>query len=166
MKSLAELYEEYRPMIFRYLYRCTGSYDLAEELTQETFFQVVLSIHSFRGESGVSTWLYRIARNVCCKNGRKADHLLPADPSWCETAAAADGDPVDALCGAELGRQVERVLSLLPEDYRSAILMREVESLSYEEIGAALSKSPQAARVTLFRAKKRFREIFDTLEKG
>lgn len=166
MKSLAELYEEYRPMIFRYLYRCTGSYDLAEELTQETFYQAVLSIHSFRGESGVSTWLYRIARNVCSKNGRKSNRSLPVDPAWCETATAADGDPVDALCGAELGRQLERALSLLPEDYRSVILMREVESLSYEEIGMALGKSPHAARVTLFRAKKRFREIFNSLEKG
>lgn len=166
MKSLAELYMEYKPMIFRYLFRCTGSYELAEELTQETFYQVVLSIHSFRGDSGVSTWLYRIARNVCSKNGSKANRLLTVDPAWCEAAAAADGDPADVLQGAELAGQVERVLSLLPEDYRSAILMREVESLSYEEIGATLGKSTQAARVTLFRAKKRFREIFSTLEKG
>ena len=166
MKSLAELYEEYRPVIFRYLYRCTGSYDLAEELTQETFYQAVLSIHSFRGDSGVGTWLYRIARNVCSKNGRKENQMIPVDPAWCETAVAVDCDPVEALCGEELGRQVEMALSLLPEDYRSAILMREVENSGYEEIGAALGKSPQAARVTLFRAKKRFREIFNTLEKG
>jgi len=166
LKSLAELYKEYRPMIFRYLYRCTGSHDLAEELTQETFYQAVLSIAGFRGESGVSTWLYRIARNVCSKNVRKANHLLLADPAWCDTAAATDGDPEEALCGAELAGQVERALSLLPEDYRSAILMREVENLSYDEIGAALGKSPQAARVILFRAKKRFREIYCTLEKG
>jgi len=114
----------------------------------------------------VSTWLYRIARNVCAKHGRKAIRWLPADPVWCETAAATDGDPEEALRGAELAGQVECALSLLPEDYRSAILMREVENLSYDEIGAALGKSPQAARVVLFRAKKRFREIYCTLEKG
>lgn len=153
-------------MIFRYLYRRTGSYDLAEELTQETFYQAVLSIAGFRGESGVRTWLYRIARNVCAKHGRKKNHMFPADPSWCETAPAAESDPEEALCGAELAGQVERTLSLLPEDYRSVILMREVENLSYDEIGAAMGKSPQAARVILFRAKKRFREIYGLQEKG
>ncbi len=166
MKSLAELYKAYRHMIFRYLYRCTGSHDLAEELTQETFYQAVLSIAGFRGESSVNTWLYRIARNVCSKHRRKVNHSLPADPAWCDTAAATDGNPEEALCWSELAGQVERTLSLLPEDYRSAILMREVENLSYDEIGEALYKSPQAARVILFRAKKRFREIYGTLEKG
>jgi RNA polymerase sigma-70 factor (ECF subfamily) len=166
LKSLAELYKEYGHMIFRYLYRCTGSYDLAEELTQETFYQAVLSIAGFRGESGVRTWLYRIARNVCSKHGRKTNHLLFIDPAWCETAAATDGDPEEALRGVELAGQVERTLSLLPEDYRSVIIMREVEKLSYDRIGAALGKSPQAARVILFRAKKRFREIYCTMEKG
>jgi len=165
-KLLDELYDEYGLMIFRYLYRCTGSYDLAEELTQETFYQAMLSIAGFRGESGVSTWLYRIARNVCSKNARKANYLFPVDPAWFETAAAREGDPEEALCGAELAGQVNRALSFLPEDYRSAILMREVEKLSYDEIGASLGKSPQAARVILFRAKKRFREIFNSLEKG
>ncbi|OPX87856.1 MAG: ECF RNA polymerase sigma factor SigE [Pelotomaculum sp. PtaB.Bin104] len=166
MKSFTQLYQEYRPMIFRYLYRCTGSYDLAEELTQETFYQAALSIAGFRGESGVSTWLYRIARNVRSKHRRKASRLLPAEPAWFETAAATNGDPEESLCEAELAGRVESVLASLPENYRSVILMREVENLSYEEIGAALGKSPQAARVILFRAKKRFREIYSTLEKG
>lgn len=165
-KLFAELHDEYRPMIFRYLYRCTGSYDLAEELTQETFYQAVLSIAGFRGESSVSTWLCRIARNVCSKNARKASHLLLTEPAWCETVAAMEGNPEEALCGVELAGQVERTLSQLPENYRLVILMREVENLSYDEIGAALGKSPQTARVILFRAKKRFREIFNTVERG
>jgi RNA polymerase sigma-70 factor, ECF subfamily len=69
MKELYELYERY---IFRYLYGLTLDFYKAEELTQETFFQLLKSLHRFRGDCHVSTWIYKIARNVfneyCRKN--------------------------------------------------------------------------------------------------
>jgi RNA polymerase sigma-70 factor (ECF subfamily) len=64
MSALEKIYDRYRVPVFRYLYRMGGSYDLAEELTQETFYRVVISLDGFRGESALSTWLFRIAFNV------------------------------------------------------------------------------------------------------
>ena len=64
MESIQKVYETYEKFIFRYLYGLTLNFHIAEELTQETFFQVVKSFHKFRGDSHVSTWVYKIARNV------------------------------------------------------------------------------------------------------
>ena len=68
MKDLYETYERY---IFRYLYGLTLNYYKAEELTQETFFQLLKSVHRFRGDCHVSTWIYKIARNVFIQYSRK-----------------------------------------------------------------------------------------------
>ena len=71
MESIKEIYETYEKYIFKYLYGLTLDFNLAEELTQETFFQVVKSFNKFRGDSHVSTWLYKIARNVYSQYFRK-----------------------------------------------------------------------------------------------
>ena len=61
LQNIKQLYNTYEKYIYGYLYRLTNNYHIAEELTQETFFQVVKSVHRFRGDSQVTTWLYKIA---------------------------------------------------------------------------------------------------------
>jgi len=65
--NLDDLYEQYSGPIFDYLMRFSGDYFLADELTGETFYPAILSLDSFRGEASVSTWLFRIARNLYFK---------------------------------------------------------------------------------------------------
>lgn len=64
MESIESLYRQYRKLVFTYLYGLTNNVQVAEDLTQETFLQVIRSIPSFRGDSKVTTWIFGIARNV------------------------------------------------------------------------------------------------------
>lgn len=166
MFTLEKIYDRYRVPVFRYLYRMGGSYDLAEELTQETFYRVVLSLDGFRGESNLSTWLFRIAFNVYNTHVRRQVRRrdIPLDPEISDRGR--EGDPALALEDAENWRLARTALRRLPVEYRAVIILREVEGLSYEEIGRVLNKSPATARVTLFRAKQKYRQIFSELTEG
>ena len=78
MQRLKELYDRYKGAVFGYLYRMTGSAQEAEVLTQETYLQALLSLHRFRGDSTVLTWLLRIARNQYLKQLRKRGREIPS----------------------------------------------------------------------------------------
>ncbi|MFZ5650308.1 MAG: RNA polymerase sigma factor [Bacillota bacterium] len=166
MSALEKIYDRYRVPVFRYLYRMGGSYDLAEELTQETFYRVFLSLDGFRGESVLSTWLFRIAFNVYNTHMRRQVRRrdVPLDPDI--AVGGREGDPALALEDAENWRLAKLALSRLPVEYRAVIVLREIEDFSYEEIGRVLNKSPSTARVTLFRAKQKYRLIYSELTKG
>jgi RNA polymerase sigma-70 factor (ECF subfamily) len=166
MLTLEQLYCRYRVPVFRYLYKMGGSYDLADELTQETFYRVVLSLDGFRGESAFSTWLFRIAFNVYNTHMRRQDRRrdAPLDPEISD--GGREGDPARMLEDAENWRLARLALKQLPVEYRAAIILREIEGFSYEEIGRVLNKSPSTARVTLFRAKQKYRRVYSELTKG
>lgn len=166
MSAIEKIYYRYRVPVFRYLYRMGGSYDLAEELTQETFYRVVLSLDGFRGESALSTWLFRIAFNVYNTHMRRQVRRqdVPLDQEISD--GGREGDPARALEDAENWRLARIALSRLPVEYRAVIVLREIEGFSYEEIGRVLNKSPSTARVTLFRAKQKYRQIFSELTEG
>ncbi|KJS75344.1 MAG: hypothetical protein JL56_08250 [Desulfotomaculum sp. BICA1-6] len=163
MSTIEKLYQRYRVSIFRYLYRMGGDYHLADELTQETFCRAFVSLKGFRGESALSTWLFGIAYYVYTGylRGRPVGCNLPLkhdipdvnntnDPSW-------------HLEARENWRLVRLALDKLPVDYRTVIILRELEGLSFEEIGTILGKSPATARVTLFRAKQKFHQLYKQL---
>jgi len=162
--TLEKLYRRYRTSIFRYFYQMGGNYHLAEELTQETFYQVALSLDGFRGESALSTWIFRIAFYVYAGHLRRSRVNWPLDRDIPDTNM--EGDPVRAVENAENMGLVRDALQRLPVRYRAAIVLREIEGLSYEELGAVLDVSPSTARVILFRAKERFRSLFNQLTEG
>lgn len=162
--TVEKLYRRYRVPIFRYFYRMGANYHLAEELTQETFYRVTLSMEGFRGESAISTWLFRIAFYVFTGYLRhnRESHTLDRDVP----DPARTGDPVRAVEKAETMYLAGSALRKLPVRYRAAIILREIEGFSFDEIGAVLNVTPSTARVILFRAKKKFRSLFDQLAEG
>ncbi|WP_051273668.1 RNA polymerase sigma factor [Desulfotruncus alcoholivorax] len=162
--KLEKLYQRYKVSIFRYLYRMGGDYHLAEELTQETFYRAFISLKNFRGESTLSTWLFRIAYYVYTGHvrGRPQEWNLPLNHEIPDGNKA--NDPARHLDDAENWRMARLSLEQLPLDYRAVIVLRELEGLTFEEIGAILGKSPTTVRVTLCRAKKKYRQVFDQLE--
>lgn len=150
-------------MVFRYLYHLCGDPDLAEELTQETFYRAVLSLPRFQGKSSVSTWLLAIARRVHSKERRRQQKLNT--PENLEALTAPEPDmPEFAWSRQQLRADLQKALQLLPKHYRQVILWREVEEMSFEEIGALLGKTPATVRVLLFRAKKRCRELLEEVQ--
>lgn len=162
--TIEKLYRRYRTSVFRYFYRMGGNYHLAEELTQETFYQAALTLDGFRGESALSTWLFRIAFYVYTGYLRHSHESRLLD--WDIPDTSGNGDPARAAENAEIMRLARDALQKLPLRYRAAIVLREIEGLTYEELGQVLDVSPSTARVILFRAKERFRTVFNQLTEG
>lgn len=163
MHSVEELYRKYEKPIFRYFYGLTTDYHRAEELTQETFYQVVRTLPFFRGDAGVTTWLYQVARNVFRMWQRKHNNdRISLDHGDIEIPDARQPSDI-----AEQGEKLELLLSALrqlPENYREVLWLREWQELSYEEIAVITAHSLSWVKVTLHRARVHFRKIYGEME--
>jgi len=167
MKEIGELYERYGKRLYNYFYYLTGDKHRADELTQETFFQAVLSVSRFRGDSRLSTWLFGIGRNVFLKDMRNSG----AWPAYIEDEAleriAADGPgPEETAVLNETLFTMGRVLRRMSERQAAALLLRDKEGFSYAEIARITGDSLAAVKVTVHRARKKFREEFERMESG
>lgn len=150
------IYEEYFPRVYTFLYRMCGSDDLAEELTQETFFQAFRSFYKFRGDSELFTWLASIAKytffSYIRKNRREAD-CMNTD-LWADMIADGDSDPETIVQKEEMSSAVRRIIEKIPEKYRDVVILRIYAELPFSEIAESLKISESSAKVLFFRAKK------------
>jgi len=165
-----EIHREFRPRVLRYLARMVGETE-AEDLTQEVFAKVAHALRAFRGESSLSTWIYRIATNTALDAMRKplfrrvvGGRELPFE----EIAGAGEGDlactsegnpPLDErVIRGEMNACIREVIDTLPANYRTCIILSDLEELSDAEIAEILGLSLQAAKIRLHRARARLRE--------
>lgn len=160
-KEFEALYREYFPRIYAFLYKLTESRDLAEELTQETFYQAFVAFYRFRGDSDVFTWLASIAKHTYYRWLRKNKHQVDTVnaealiESYSEITSEHLADTVERHLLAE---RVRRALTALPKKYRDVTILRVYADMSYAQIGDALQISENSARVIYFRAKKMMME--------
>ncbi len=147
--AFSELVHRHRTAVYRVALRMLGNPSDAEDAAQEAFVQAWRALPTFRGESSVATWLYRIVVNRCL-NVRRAQK--PAEP-LAETLEAPASRP-DHIVEArgELEALKFAVTRLTPEQ-RAPFVLRELEGLSYEEIGEVLEISPPAVKGRLHRAR-------------
>lgn len=146
-----EIVSRYKGKIYNYLYRMTGSAEDAEDLTQEVFVRMYTSIGSFRAESSLSTWLFRIAGNLSVDAFRRSkkerqfseslDAPLPGGDGEDSGAATRDvpdwsNEPEKMLGTRELGEHIQMALQKLPPKLRSAVILHDIEGLAYEEIAS------------------------------
>ncbi len=147
-----EIVGRYKGKIYAYILRMTGSAEDAEDLTQEVFVKMYTSVHTFRAEASVSTWLFRIAGNLCIDAFRRKKTRgtplsldAPIDESESEGVGREIADselaPETLLGRKELAGHIEMAISRLPNKLRAAILLHDVEGLAYEEI-AEVEKVP------------------------
>ena len=153
MQPMEEVYRQYARVVYRYLLGLTRDEDLAEELTQETFYQAVRTSARYDGSSQVSTWLCGIAKNVLRTHLRKHpttedidDVTLPAPSA--EAAVLREEERLELL----------KRVHALPEPAREVVYLRTYGSLSFKEIGAVLGRTENWARVTFYRAKEQLRK--------
>lgn len=151
-----QTYQEYQQMIQAFLLRLCGNAHLAEELTQETFYQAFRHWDDFRGKSSVSTWLCTIAKRLLYNTVRKKE-LLPLEEA---TNASAD-DVTDALVQSDRKMAAHRLVHRLPEPMREVFTLRTFGDLSHAQIGSLFGKSDSWARVTYYRA----RQMLQTMAK-
>ena len=151
LADLDSIYRQNADTVFRFLMSMTGSADLSEELTQETFYQAVKSIDKFDGSSKVSTWLCGIAKNVFLADLRKRQ----------KESTGLDDLPEKTVASAEetyiKERDIKSILSAIddhPEPGREVLRLRLLGGLSFKQIGDAMGKTETWARVTFYRAKQ------------
>ncbi|MBO8163468.1 MAG: RNA polymerase sigma factor [Brevibacillus sp.] len=160
--ELTGFYKKHKSLVYVYFFQLTGSREESEELTQETFYQAVKSIHCFKGHSSLKTWLLQIARNVYRNKVRAwaRDRLVYA-PEEIELHPDETNNPQEVALQKYSQSLIQRIFMRMPEDYRDVLIYKEVEGLSHVEIGQILKKTPQTTKVLLYRAKKRFKQLYD-----
>lgn len=156
------LVRKYQHRIAKLVSRYVYDRSEVEDVTQEAFIKAFRAIKGFRGESAFYTWLYRIAvntaKNYLVAQGRRP---LTADLETEEAEAIDIGSnlrdvttPERQLLADEIARTVEQALALLPEDLRTAITLREIDGLSYEEIAEIMDCPIGTVRSRIFRARE------------
>ena len=156
--ALAELIETYRSGLQLFLTSFTSDPQLAEDMTQETFLRLALKKPPFYGRSAFRTWLYRIGRNAAADAIRKRGRETPVDFSAISPVDDGGFDPEEAYLRAEETRVLYRAIEKLPPAYRQILWLVYFEDMPLKECAAVLHKSPNAAKTSLFRAKKALAE--------
>ncbi|MCR4963930.1 MAG: sigma-70 family RNA polymerase sigma factor [Firmicutes bacterium] len=152
MQAEEKMYRQYAEYVFKYLLSLTGSRDMAEEITQETFYQAVKSIHKFDGSCKLSTWLCAIAKNQLAAYRRKNPETASLESPESLSLAAESSEEI-ALRNRERTLLYKR-LHACPEPYRELLYLRLFSDLSFREIGDIMGKSESWARVTFYRWKE------------
>lgn len=153
MQSMDEIYQKYAQTVYRYLFSLIHDSDVAEELTQETFYQAIKSIGRYDGNCKISTWLCAIAKNQLKAYQRK--HPATEVIEDCNiTSKAAEMDVIESVSRVELLKR----LHACPEPFREILYLRIFGNLSFKDIGEVLGKSENWARVNFYRGKERLRK--------
>ena len=160
MESMEEIYQNHSKKVYTFLLSKTCNHELAEELTQETFFCAVNSINKFKGNSSVLTWLCGIAQNLWLKYLR--DNKSFEDLSNYEdmlTISSAE----DELFIQWENVEILKSLHNLDEPMREVMYLRLIGEISFAQIGEIIGKRENWARVNFYRGKKR---IFEEMKKN
>ena len=158
MADFEQTYQEYQQMIYRFLLRLCGNAHLAEELTQETFYQAFKHWGDFRGQASISTWLCTIAKRQLYNAVRKKE-LLPLEVADQAAAHKSGSDIADALADSDRMMAAHRLVHRLPEPMREVFTLRTFGDLSHGQIGSLFGKSDSWARVTYYRARQLLQQM-------
>ena len=161
------LVAKYQRKIFRLLSRLIRDAAEIEDVAQEAFIKAYRALPNFRGESAFYTWLYRIAintaKNYLVAQGRRAPTTTDTEIDEAENFDEGDqlrdvNTPDSMLLSKQVGEAVNRAIEKLPEDLRTAIVLRELEGLSYEEIAETMNCPIGTVRSRIFRAREAIAE--------
>lgn len=155
--SFGDIYQEHYGKVFQFIYNLSNDFSLAEDITQETFTKALQKLSGFRGESGLSVWLNRIAYNLFIDLKRKKETIHISDgESVIEVIAAPETLPtqVDQKLMSEC---IQNKMLLIPERYR-AVLFLDINDYSNKEIAEILGCSLETVKIRLHRARKKIKE--------
>lgn len=161
--AFGELVGRYERRVYGIAYRYFGDHADAQDAAQETFLQLARKADQFRGDSKLSTWIYRVTTNACNDLGRRLARR-PQTPvaDVGEAQAAADGSEAtaeDVIAGHELALEVQRALLQLDDLSRQLVILCAIEGQSYAEVSAALDLPVGTIKSRVFRARARLAEL-------
>ena len=159
--AFGHLVRLYQDRLFTSIIHVIGQREEAEDIVQDAFVQALLKLSSFRGHSSFYTWLYRIAINTAMNRQRQARPEVALDP----TSSNPKNDPADPgdppgehLLRAERAQQIHTALGRLSDEFRTVLVLREVEGFDYETIARVMDVSVGTVRSRLHRARSLMRE--------
>jgi len=171
--NFQKIHDDFRPRILRYLTRMVGKEE-AEDLTQEVFARISRALKSFRGESKLSTWVYKIATNAATDRLRRSSSRPGHERQMnIEDIAETEEDKEiwtgertpsteDRVIRQEMNGCIREIIETLPETYRSVIILSELEGFKDAEIADILGLSIEAAKIRLNRARTRLKKELKT----
>lgn len=174
--AFESLVKSYEKPLYQFAYRLCGNHHEAQDLLQESFYRAYKSFAKFESGTAFDRWLYQIIHNLYIDHYRKKKNR-PMVSSIDEPAPYMDNDksmdipdwtanPEDEAMRSELGAKIQAGLSQLPTEYRSAVILCDIQGLSYEEIAQILHCSIGTVRSRIHRGRKLLRNILLPYIKG
>ncbi len=166
-RAYETLIAEYQHPVYGLIYRLLGDATESADVTQEVFLKIFRNIGTFREHSSLRTWIYRIAVNEAynykrwfSRHHRQEISTDPAEPDGPGTAWQANGpSPFELAAGQEMRAKLERALTLLNPNFRAAVVLRDIEDLSYDEIAAILEVSLGTVKSRILRGREALRRL-------
>jgi len=165
LRAFEELVSSYEKKIYNYCLRMTNSREDAEDLTQEVFVRVYKNIKSFKGGSQLSTWIYRIAHNICIDRYRKSKASVVSlnQPKGEDDEREIDlpsgsPSPEEHVIRGEQQKLLLNCISRLKPEYQTVIILRDIQHFSYEEIAGILNLPLGTVKSHINRARAALRD--------
>jgi len=171
VEAFEQLIRDYEKRILNYCFRMMGNLSDAEDAAQEVFVKIFRFIDSFNGQSSFSTWLYRIASNVCLDLLRKAKRqpkdtvsIYQENDEGEEYSIAIEDtepDPYERAQLSEAQKVLKEALNQLSDEHKQVIILRDIEGLSYEEIAEAMGTAPGTVKSRINRARQMLKKLLE-----
>lgn len=166
----------YGPMILQLAFRYMKSWEDAEEIAQDVMMKVIRRIDAFRGDSALSSWIYRITFNTAMSRLRNSKHSRPLEVLQSDLATSTATEPFDvpdwsglgdeAVMRSELRQALARALTELPDVYRVPVVLRDIQGLSTAEASQVLNVKTQTLKSRLHRGRTMLRERLGVFSDG
>jgi RNA polymerase sigma-70 factor (ECF subfamily) len=160
--AFQELVEAYKTLVFALIARSVLDRSRAEDLAQDVFLRVYRGLPYFRGESRLSTWIYRIVANVCLQEQAKRPPAQPLADERDAKHAPAIGTSDRRFSDLELKDRLDKAIARLPPNYRLLIAAHYLDGVRYEDLAEALQLPLGTVKTHLYRAKQQLRRLLET----
>ena len=157
MQDIGQIYEEYFEAVYKYLFCLTHNNDIAEELTQETFYRAVEKINTYKGDCKISVWLCQIAKHLWFDYCRKNKKTINIQENLFNEQSTNVTE--ESIISNDEKISLYKKMQNLDEKTREVIYLRITGELSFKEIGTILNKTENWARVTFYRGKTKLKEV-------
>lgn len=159
MQEIEQIYKKYYTVVYKYLFCLTHNSDIAEELTQETFYKMIKKIDTFKGNSKLSVWLCEIAKNLWYDELRKKKYqTVSYDEIEVSDSTAYKQNVENNYINKEEFDEATKRIETLDDLSKRVLYLRLNSDMSFKEIGDILGRTETWARVTFYRAKQKIKE--------
>jgi RNA polymerase sigma-70 factor (ECF subfamily) len=166
--SFEDIYTSYEKPLYNFVLRMVKDTQTAEDLIQEVFIKIHQNLKKFRGNSSLSTWIYKIATNTYLDYFRSSGYKKNTMSEYLDEGENEKWDHLDynkiisideQTIKSEMNTCIQRFLDDLPEDYRAVIVLHDLQDLKNKEVADILNCSLETVKIRLHRARKKFRTV-------